>query len=999
MDKDITLQQVFQWSEKHVVEWLREQGLDRYESEFTKHQIDGVALLELNYNLLKELNVRTVGERVKLNAAISQLRNKCLFNSQKSANHVPKSAPLVGQSAAQHQQPKQHIDVLPPFEQKNASNPIGRKRSNIWAHKLEEKASGPSSIQRSSSGPVQSTTSSNSKGVGLSHPQFDKDTFEPISSLSNIQAKRQSSRFSKRVGYLPQVTDSWSGLESQFKDLFDTDDGISKLADSLSVDRRQVAVIGANGETKHVDVTSAKTARDVLDLILCEFGLMADVDKDKYALFVMSGEGGGARSLSDEELIAICSNSPNNTKERLFLRKRHLINRAIDGVQRSLRVQRTIEKLGTILPASASNALTPPPNSAPLQMKGNGNINKLAHFFGERPPAEQVSENLNKYFPGNEVRVRHSIMRGWKQFDPSEIPFPLPNVPDSHKLRPSTSLNSFRDSDSDGSDCVVTTEYESGDDIIDNVMSDGDIIIEESEEELEEQLDNEASNNSNASDELHNVTVTSSDEKIPKETTPHTSEPPKVSTEAQNKATLEQHPPPTTSSRSFSASQNTQTATQPQPQPPKGKSPLIVESATTMDDGPQKSTVNKRSSIANSTHPPSLTINPLSETAVVANKPLMISTEEPGQSTQSKETLSPLIPISGCVAELSTLVEAPENSEENIEEATTKAPTTSVAAKRSSRRSVFSKRHSNMKRISGASSLNFGGIMMPGMRKSGMRYRKGSWIKGAPIASGSFGSVYYGVHTKKGVIMAVKEVDLPIPGSVTEARKKRMLSALQRELTLLQDIRHKNIVQYLGTEMDNEHLYIFLEYVAGGSVASLLSSFGAFPETLVRSYVRQTLEGLEYLHSKNIIHCDIKGGNVLVDPLGHVKISDFGISKKVDEVVLQTSNHRLSLQGSVFWMAPEVVKDTKYTIKGDVWSLGCLIIEMLTANHPFAKYDQLQALLMIGKRQQPEMPSHVSKDCLELLEKALSLDYEERPTADELLKFKFVSEANVPTTA
>jgi mitogen-activated protein kinase kinase kinase len=220
------------------------------------------------------------------------------------------------------------------------------------------------------------------------------------------------------------------------------------------------------------------------------------------------------------------------------------------------------------------------------------------------------------------------------------------------------------------------------------------------------------------------------------------------------------------------------------------------------------------------------------------------------------------------------------------------------------------------------------------------------WMKGALIGRGTFGDVYLGLNPISGELMAVKQVELPVENSATEEQKKSMVNALRREIDLLRDLEHDNIVQYLGFQTDESYFCIFLEYVPGGSVAGLLASYGAFQEPLVKSFVRQILKGLSYLHSKDIVHRDIKGANVLVDNKGGVKITDFGISKKVEEDIRQSS-HRPSLQGSIYWMAPEVVKQTHYTRKADIWSLGCMMVEMFTGDHPFPEFSQMQAIFQV----------------------------------------------------
>lgn len=271
------------------------------------------------------------------------------------------------------------------------------------------------------------------------------------------------------------------------------------------------------------------------------------------------------------------------------------------------------------------------------------------------------------------------------------------------------------------------------------------------------------------------------------------------------------------------------------------------------------------------------------------------------------------------------------------------------------------------------------------------------WMKGALIGKGSFGKVYLALHSVTGELLAVKQVDSSVGNEDERPRKKSMMNSLKREIVILRELRHPNIVQYFGCSSGGSMLNIFLEYVPGGSVQTMLDSYGALGEPLIRSFVRQILSGLSYLHGRGIVHRDIKGANVLVDNKGCVKISDFGISKKLDKSnlikgVVQSAHMgsrggpRVSLQGSVFWMAPEVLKQTGFTSASDIWSLGCLVVEMMTAGHPYPEFSQLQALFnLLAKRITPQAPEGTSKAAIEFLEKCFDESYDRRPTADTLL--------------
>jgi len=158
------------------------------------------------------------------------------------------------------------------------------------------------------------------------------------------------------------------------------------------------------------------------------------------------------------------------------------------------------------------------------------------------------------------------------------------------------------------------------------------------------------------------------------------------------------------------------------------------------------------------------------------------------------------------------------------------------------------------------------------------RVRKGRWKQGNKIGNGSFGTVFMGMNESSGTLMAIKSMPL------FNADAKDVQD-LQTEIDIMRKLSHPNIVRYFGAELNDEEgvLNIFQEWVPGGSIATLLSKMGAFSVPVVRSYLRQVLLGLEYLHGHRIIHRDIKGGNILVDNSGTVKLADFGASKKMNE--------------------------------------------------------------------------------------------------------------------
>ncbi|KAG8678503.1 hypothetical protein FRC09_019787, partial [Ceratobasidium sp. 395] len=187
-----------------------------------------------------------------------------------------------------------------------------------------------------------------------------------------------------------------------------------------------------------------------------------------------------------------------------------------------------------------------------------------------------------------------------------------------------------------------------------------------------------------------------------------------------------------------------------------------------------------------------------------------------------------------------------------------------------------------------------------------------------------------------------------------------VVEALKSESNTLRDLDHPHIVQYLGFEQTTDTLSIFLEYVPGGSVGSVLRKYGKFEDEVVRSFSHQIIDGLAYLHSTGILHRDLKGDNILVDRSGICKISDFGISKRSEHVY---NNHEgTAMQGSVFWMAPEMLHSNKqgYNAKIDIWSVGCVVLEMQAGRRPWTEDDMFAVMYKVGGlRQAPPVPEDV----------------------------------------
>ncbi|XP_052273224.1 mitogen-activated protein kinase kinase kinase kinase 5-like isoform X3 [Dreissena polymorpha] len=252
------------------------------------------------------------------------------------------------------------------------------------------------------------------------------------------------------------------------------------------------------------------------------------------------------------------------------------------------------------------------------------------------------------------------------------------------------------------------------------------------------------------------------------------------------------------------------------------------------------------------------------------------------------------------------------------------------------------------------------------------------------VGSGTYGDVYKARERNSGEMAAIKMIKLE-PGDD--------FAVIQQEIIMMKDCKHSNIVAYFGSYLRRDKLWICMEYCGGGSMQDIYHVTGPLMEPQIAFICRETLKGLQYLHSKGKMHRDIKGANILLTDDGDVKLADFGVSAQIT----QTMCKRKSFIGTPYWMAPEVAAVERkggYNQQCDIWAVGITAIEFAELQPPMFDLHPMRALFLMSKSgfKPPQLKdkSKWSPVFHNFVKISLTKNPKKRPPAEKLLEHQFM---------
>uniref|UniRef100_A0A8B9KY70 Serine/threonine-protein kinase PLK n=1 Tax=Astyanax mexicanus TaxID=7994 RepID=A0A8B9KY70_ASTMX len=261
------------------------------------------------------------------------------------------------------------------------------------------------------------------------------------------------------------------------------------------------------------------------------------------------------------------------------------------------------------------------------------------------------------------------------------------------------------------------------------------------------------------------------------------------------------------------------------------------------------------------------------------------------------------------------------------------------------------------------------------------------YCRGKVLGKGGFAKCYELTDLSAGKVYAAKI----IPHS--RVAKPHQREKINREIELHRALSHKHIVHFYHSFEDKDNIYILLEYCSRRSLAHILKARKVLTEPEVRYYLRQTVSALKYLHDQEILHRDLKLGNLFVSDSMELKVGDFGLAAKLEPV----SNRRKTICGTPNYLSPEVLNKQGHGWESDIWALGCVMYTMLLGKPPFETTNLRETYRCIREARY-SLPSTISLSARQLIASMLSRNPTDRPRLDEIIRHEFLTQGFMPET-
>lgn len=240
---------------------------------------------------------------------------------------------------------------------------------------------------------------------------------------------------------------------------------------------------------------------------------------------------------------------------------------------------------------------------------------------------------------------------------------------------------------------------------------------------------------------------------------------------------------------------------------------------------------------------------------------------------------------------------------------------------------------------------------------------------GPLIGGGATGSVYMGIDTLTGEKVAIKALRRELIASMPE-----LVERFRREGEALRKLNHPNIVKVLATVEEDQQHFLVMEYVGGGSLADLLIRQTKLPVEHAVSIALELADALSRAHHLDILHRDIKPGNILLAEDGTPRLTDFGLAHLGDHPALTAAG---SILGTFYYLSPEACYNHKLDARADIWSFGVVLYEMLTGQLPFRGDSPLEIIWAVKNQPLPDpgwRQENIPSELVDLLRKMLMKD-------------------------